>query len=320
MEISKTFYLEKITDDFGVWQHSKYKKIDREHGYALDDAARGLIVFLLFEKKNKALVCLNYILKSILDREFYGFFDQDRNGKKYPCSTDAKALALMALGFAKSSNFEENIVNQILNKVNESDIFELEHIRSKAYLLIQKCYLKDKSSAEELAKSILKVYKSDIKWFEESLTYANAAKIFALYLYLNTFRKDQLVVELLEEATQMLDTNMRIGIIPAPIGNREWHKIGNKSRDIYGQQPIDSAFMVLALLEGFRFTKKPEYLNKAGEWMNWFYGNNIFKKSLINIENACSDGIDLKGISENFGAESTIMYLWADYEFESISR
>ena len=113
---------------------------------------------------------------------------------------------------------------------------------------------------------------------------------------------------------------MRIGKIPAPIGNRKRHEISGNANNHFGQQPIDAAFMVLMLTLAFKYFKNSEYLREAKDWMDWFYGNNICHTSLVTPENACADGIDENCISQNFGAESTIMYLWARHEYETITK
>ena len=74
-----TPYFDSLIDDFGIWQHTDETKILRAEGYSLDDAARGLIAALAYEKTEKAAVLLNYLLASRASQGmFYGFSKANR--------------------------------------------------------------------------------------------------------------------------------------------------------------------------------------------------------------------------------------------------
>ena len=84
-------HLRWLTDDFGVWQHTKGDEIHWEMGYALDDAARGLIVFLEFGDRKRAKICLDYVIHAQTPQGFIGFYDEHRKPLDQQSSHDAHA-------------------------------------------------------------------------------------------------------------------------------------------------------------------------------------------------------------------------------------
>jgi hypothetical protein len=327
-------YLDFLTDDFGTWQHANDKEIIKEEGYALDDSSRSLIVFILLKKFDKAKVCLNYIEKSFKNGLFVGFFDGDRNVKIYPSSFDAAGLVYWSLAFAVKKDFEKEKCLNILSNIDLNFIIKQPHIRSKCYLLIGASLLKNKILCDNLAEEIISNFsiknknlftsESDIYWFEDKLTYANAILPYSLLIYLEEFVHDKNLTDKINKVVfnslDTLERYMRVGIIPCPIGNREWQPINRITQDIYGQQPIDAGFMVIFLEKLYRIYENEIFLNKIIDWYSWFWGNNIFKESLVrNIDFACADGIDLIGIKKHYGAESVIVFLWATILFKKLN-
>lgn len=314
-----TTHLDLLTDQFGVWQHHEKGRVLTDEGYALDDSARALIVYLLFNNKAKAEVCLKYLEKSYKDGLMIGFFWADQSERKYPSSDDALALAYWALAYAVSHDFEVERARALLDKLNLDAILNSPFIRTQSYSLISASLLKDKNVADRTSGKILEKYNPDLKWFEPKLTYANAIIPYSLLMYKQQFDlKKERLDTIIRDSIRILEKYCRIGRIPSPIGNTIWQEIGKPHRDPFGQQPIDAAFMVIMLVTAYEVFKDESYKIAAQEWLEWFYGNNIMKQSLINKDYACADGIDEEKVSGNYGAESTIMYLWAAYEYNRI--
>lgn len=314
-------HLRWLTDDFGVWQHTDGDEIHWEMGYALDDAARALIVFLDFDDKERAKVCLDYIIKSQTPKGFVGFYDEHRKPLDQLSSHDAHGLAIWALATAVERSFFAEEAQRILKASPTTRLTGKGYLRTLSYLLLAYCALKDKKRAEQIAKEIIATFKPELGWFEERLTYANAVMPLALLTYRRVFNiKKASLDALLTKSIETLEDYCRLGVIPAPVGNRIWQRIGNFERDIYGQQPIDPGFMVMMLVEAYRNFKAKKYARKAEEWMQWFYGDNIYKTSLITPQYACVDGLYAlpRGVCKNKGAESTIMYLLAHTALESL--
>ena len=311
-----TAYLESITDDFGVWQHAHGKTPAKEYGYALDDAARALIVYVLLKDYDHAETCLRYLEVSVKNGLMVGFFDEHRSVVIEPSSEDALGLAFWALAYAASHGFEEQRSTQLYRSLNKDVLLHSKHLRSHAYALIAASLMHDELSAAKHEKFILQKYNPALKWFEEKLRYANAVVPYALFVRYQHAPSEQLL-SVAHGSLELLNSRQKIGAFPAPVGNREWYTIGQKSQDPYGQQPIDAAFMVLAWLEAAKVLKDSTASMQAEYWMSWFYGHNIWQMPLVDTsDGSCMDGLDEFGPNQNRGAESTIMYIWAQVAME----
>ncbi|MEI7603528.1 MAG: hypothetical protein WCJ19_00740 [bacterium] len=318
MKDDVTKYLELLTDDFGVWQHADKYNILKEEGYALDDSARALIVFLYYKKFEKASVCLKYIENSIINNRLVLYFNKERKPILESTSLDAQGLALWALTFSMSSNFEVVKCLSLYNLINKDVLDNTEYVRPIAYYLLSSIYLNSKDKADISLNKLIEKFDFKNGWFENKLIYANAVIPFSLISYCHHFNiQDENLFTIILQSISILEKNMRIGIIPAPVGNRIWQDIGSVTKDIYGQQPIDVAFMVLLLVKAYKFFNDTIFLTKAEEWMSWFYGNNILHELIISCDGSCYDGIEEFGVNTHKGAESTIMYLWAKYYFDN---
>src|SRR6266545_1564323 len=166
----QTTHLEKLTDQFGVWQFFENGQILKSEGYALDDSARALIVYLLYNKRDNANVCLSYLEKSLNDDLFTGFFNEHREPIIYGSSQDAHALAFWALAYAKTQKFEIDRVQSLLDNLNKTILYESTYIRAQSYTLIASSLLNDKEHAGSLANTIANQFNESFNWFEPLLT------------------------------------------------------------------------------------------------------------------------------------------------------
>lgn len=313
-----------LTDDFGIWQHTKGDEIHREMGYALDDAARGLIVYLLYGDLERAKICLDYLETSQTPQGFVGFYDEHRHPLDSQSSDDAHALAIWALAVAIEHDFHADQARAILDKTSEEQLVTKAYTRTLAYLLLAHCALNDKSTADILASKLIDRFDTKSGWFEERMTYANAVLPWAVLRYRQTFFQNgpkttqAKLDKIIRTSIKTLEEYCRLGIIPAPVGNRIWQQLGAVERDIYGQQPIDPGFMVLFLADAYETYKDEDLAKRTDDWMQWFYGNNIYKTSLISPRHGCGDGLYAmpRGVCPNKGAESVIMYLWARFKHQ----
>jgi len=319
-------HLRWLTDDFGVWQHTKGDEIHREMGYALDDSARALIVYLLYGDTKRAKICLDYLAKSQTVHGFVGFFDEHRQPLDSDSSDDAHALAIWALCVAIEQDFYADEARAILAKDSTDGLVARGYKHTLAYLLLAYCALGDKPAADKIARELVKQFDKKLGWFGEQMTYANAVLPWAVLRYRQRFGGPNAAAAKLDDivhrSIDTLEDYCRIGVIPAPVGNRIWQRVGAVERDVYGQQPIDPGFMVLFLAEAYIAYGDPQLAQKADDWMQWFYGNNIYKTSLISARHGCGDGLYAlpRAVCNNKGAESVILYLWARHEHRRVQQ
>ncbi|HDN97546.1 MAG: glycosyl transferase [Candidatus Omnitrophota bacterium] len=336
----KLSHLETLTDDVGIIQHAKFSMADRKTGYTLDDNARALVVatkhYNLYQDEtslrliNTYLSFIYYMQKS--NGWFHNLLSYERNFLDSECPDDTFGRVIWALGYLLSSEFvNENIkgaAKQIFSDVFKQ-IKRLSFLRGKA-LCIQGLfyYHKIKPSDEvkkqivKLADSIVEAYNSNAddkwKWFEETMTYANAKLPLSLLLAYRVVKDEkykEVGVESLEFLKSVTISNNRF----VPIGNKGWYRKGGK-RAIYDQQPIEAYCMTEMLLHAYRILGKEEYYRLALICFDWFLGRNLKGEMLYDpVTGGCFDGLLPSGVNRNQGAESTISYLLARLEIESMS-
>ena len=312
--------LRSMTSDIGIYQHGKLDKPATEFGYALEDQTRALIVADEFKDKNLKDIYLNFILKAQREDGLLYHFCYENNGKgifkneehnsKYNIK-EAYGLTLwplLTVKDVKNDHIKEIIENLI------KDASSWTSIRAISPALLGLLSLDYQHSLENELKVKLhnfyfETYSDDWAWFENYLVYANAIIPWALWeTYLR--RKCKTSFEIAEKTTRFLIEKCQEDNIPSPIGNKGWYyKGGNKA--LFDQQPIDSSYMICCLEKAYRATEDKFYLDWAGKWYKWFFGNNINNISLIDKNFACYDGLTLEGVNLNQGAESNICFLMA---------
>lgn len=312
------YKLSQLTTPFGIYQFGKGSQPDPSFGYALDDQARALIIANEFKDENLKKIYLQYIIRSRrTDGLLYQFCDDkgnflDNNSlEQTQAAQDAYGETLWAIlktGYYQTEPFKTMIEN-ILNYAQGWEV-----LRPMAYTLIGlssllKPHPLENSFLEKLIKRFEENSSNKWLWFENSLTYANAIFPWALW-EVALSRKNPKAREIATKTTNFLIQTCQINGIPSPIGNEGWHK-RNGPKAVYGQQPIDAAYMVCCLEKAYSATNNKKYLNWAKKWWDWFFGNNINKASLVDENFACYDGLIPNGLNKNQGAESNICFLMA---------
>jgi len=305
-------YLFFLTDDFSIWQHSKGLQIDIKHGYALDDAARALVLankLNLFELSD---IYVSFLDHAVSSKQVVNFFDQRRRPLSLPWSEDALGQCYWAYStqYHRTGKKKQNVVF-IENKVTD-----FKFTRGWAYALLG--YELNPQIALQLSHLLINEYRANARpnwhWLEPYLTYANAIIPYSLIKF--GAKNDSLSLETGLEMLDFLNRVTKIKKKPIAIGNSEWFYKG-KEKSIYAQQPVDIAYQVIANVEAYQATDQKSYLQEAQEYFNWFWGNNLLNKPMIDAKNGrCLDGLLKNNLSKNCGAESIVCFLLAQAEIE----
>ncbi|OKP83426.1 glycosyltransferase [Paenibacillus helianthi] len=144
----KTDYLRRITDDTGIFQHTKFGVPDRSKGYTTDDNARALIAAVLMYKQSPDSATLDLIHTYLSfvhhaqneQGNFRNFMDYNRSFMEDNGSDDCQGRTLWALGFmlSYSSILPDNLLNTCRYLINQSlpHIEKLGSPRAVAYAVI----------------------------------------------------------------------------------------------------------------------------------------------------------------------------------------
>lgn len=338
-------HLRRLTDDFGIFQHTLRERPLPEFGYAIDDVARALLVVVETERlfpssgesedtalRQLAKLYLDFIAYCQLpDGRLRNVVAIDRTFLDAVGSQDAYGRTVWTLGVtaARSTHTDLQMRAATLLRSALPHVGDLSALRSQAFALLGLLAVltpKDpfavSESAERLLSALLHAF-DDVatdawSWFEESLRYSNAALSYAVLASARHPDVAQRFPKLAERARSaglksldfLLQKLTKDGM-PTPVGNRGWYTRGGE-RPLYDQQGVDAAAMVVACAEAFRLTKHPQYREAAHTWWGWFFGRNAQSRSLYRPEDGVVfDGIHPDGISENRGAESILVFLIA---------
>jgi uncharacterized protein YyaL (SSP411 family) len=147
-------------------------------------------------------------------------------------------------------------------------------------------------------------------WFDDRLTYGNAAVPAALLLAGRALDEPAWV----EAGTRTLDFLLERTFDDgrfAPVGNEGWYpRDGVKA--VYGQQPVEAGLTAWACATAHEVTGEQRYHDAACSAAQWLLGDNRLGVPLYDpATGRCADGLDRHGPSDNAGAESVICALLA---------
>lgn len=337
----KLDFLRALTDDTGLFQHSKFSTPCRKEGYTTDDNARALIACTkhmeLFgdesvrELINVYLSLLLYMQRA--DGQMHNFLSYDRRFLEEVGSEECIANTIWACGYCQDSKLptETKIVSkEIFDKalpwamrstwprVRALTILGLFHYQ-KAYPDDKNALLNIRALADKLVSQFNQEASDGWDWFEPCLTYSNGRLPQALFIAYEAVGGKKY----LQTALRSLDFLLKVHTLNGtfvPIGNSGWYRKGAK-RAIYDQQPIEASCMTDAAIAAFRSTRNKAYRRAAYTSFEWFLGKNSNGVSVYDSEvGGCYDGITPHGLNQNRGAESNIAYLLARLNLEDLTR
>lgn len=330
-------YIFRMTDDTGMFQHARYAVPDPSKGYTTDDNVRALIMAVMFfetTRKQKYMDLIVRYLRFLLYAQngawFRNFMDYDRHFTEDKGSQDCFGRCMWALAFTASrpalpAGIRETA--ELLLRQTASGCQELTFLRSKAYALIGLHYWRNAQSRElliKLASDLGTAYGHGAgtgwKWFEDELTYCNAVLPWAmLAAYESTKEKKHLEIGL--ESLDFLLNITFVGGIFRPVGCKGWFRKEQTPAE-FDQQPVEACETLLACLKAYELTGKELYLDRAGQCLEWYTGQNSLGVSLVDPDTGgCMDGLTPEGPNRNEGAESLVSWAisslsWAEKSAE----
>jgi|YNPMSStandDraft_1061717.scaffolds.fasta_scaffold00488_3 hypothetical protein len=324
-ELSLT-HLKRLTDCFGIIQHSKYGIPDKRTGYTTDDNARALLVITkywniireeeLLELARIYLGFIWYVLKD--DGWLHNFVSYERVFLDDIGSEDSFGRAFLACAY--TYNVAPTDISlcakEILDRM-KIHMKEIKSPRAVSFLLAGSTFYRDtvetvSYQAERMLELYRKSARDDWKWIEPYLAYDNGiipAGFLSAYLVLKDTRYLEAGLEILDF---LAEYSFKNGIFVPP-GNEKWElNINGEGRPMFDQQPLEVSSFIEACKVAFHITKNDKYIKLAMNAFDWFFGKNIIGEDVYDSSTkACRDGINRYGLNLNAGAESIISYLSA---------
>ena len=329
----KLDHLRHITDDTGIFQHAIFTIPNYREGYTTDDNARALLVSALLEEVGNTeavdlatrYLAFTWYAFNTETRRFRNFMDYQRNWLEESGSDDSHGRALWALGTVLGRSNTPELHNMAGRMFQQSllAILETTSPRAWAFALIGIYeYLQRfagdsrvRQVQKELAERLLTLYQKNHKdgwhWFEDRLTYCNAALAHAMLLCGESIPNNTMTETGLESLQWLADLQKSEegGGYFVPIGSNGFYPLdGERAR--FDQQPVEAQGMVSACLNAFRITGKKAWHREALQAFEWFLGRNDLHLPVYDpTTGGCRDGLHPDRPNENQGAESTLAFL-----------
>ncbi len=329
----KLDHLRHLTDDTGILQHAIFTIPNYREGYTTDDNARALMVSILLEElgtREATELATRYLAFTWFafnseTKRFRNFMDYQRNWLEESGSDDSHGRALWALGIVLGRSNTPTLHNMAGRVFQQSllSILETTSPRAWAFALIGiheylQLFAGDRRVSqvqEELAGRLLSLYKDNRvdgwNWYEDKLTYCNAALSHAMLLCGRSIPNPEMTEVGLESLgwlaeLQHADAEGRHFV---PIGSNGFYQHGGE-RARFDQQPVEAQAMVSACLEAYRVTGNKSWHMEARCAFEWFLGRNDLHLPVYDpTTGGCRDGLHPDRPNENQGAESTLAFL-----------
>lgn len=330
----KLDHLRRMTDDTGMLQHGSFTIPNFSEGYTTDDNARALLVSALLEElghseavdlASRYLAFVAFAYDPVTGR-FRNFMDFQRRWiDDATGSDDCHGRAIWALGtvLARSNAPSvQGMAGRLFEKALPA-ILGTTSPRAWAFALLGIHEYKQRFAGdrrvsqvrEELANRLLGLYEAnssdDWRWFEDGLTYCNAALPHALLTCGDVIPNPAMTKAGLESLVWLADlqrADTEGGHFVA-IGSEGFYRRGGE-RARFDQQPVEAQAMVSACLEAYRRTGDRYWNKEAHRALEWFLGRNDLHLPIYDpTTGGCRDGLHQDRANENQGAESTLAFL-----------
>lgn len=320
-------HLERLTTSLGLYEHALLHEPRPEHGYCVDDVARGLL-FLCREPQLDATAegmlntYLNFTLSAISEEgRCHNRMDDTGNWTDEPASGDWWGRACWGLGFAA---IHAPIASQRaaaldgfrrLSKTPSPDLRAISFAALGAGEILLE--LPEESAARNIlyeAEPRLQLQISaDWYWPETRLGYSNASLTETAMIIGEALGHDTLIKSGLKMLTFLLTIETRNGhFSPTPVGGRGPDELETQ----FDQQPIEIAAIADASSRAWKITGDSRWLKEIESAWLWFLGDNDVGVAMLNPETGGGfDGLHDHGPNQNQGAESTMAMLSTAQQF-----
>jgi hypothetical protein len=327
-------HLERLTDGRGLFEHARHTVPRREHGYCVDDVARGLVV-VCHEPEPGPLVrrlarCYLAFVLDALDPAgaCHNRMAVDGQWRDEAAAGDWWGRALWGLGVAATSAQTRGMRARALGGFRIAAQARSPHLRSMAFAALGAAELLTRWPDEIAARRLLTDTVAMIgggtddgsgwPWPEERLSYSNASVAEALIVAGDALADGPALSRGLSLLEFLLRTQTRDGHLSVtPVGGRGRDDAGPG----YDQQPIEVSALADACGSAFRVTGEPSWLTGIDLAWDWFLGANDSATPMFSPRTGGGyDGLERHGRNLNQGAESTLAMLATAQQARRISE
>jgi glycosyltransferase involved in cell wall biosynthesis len=340
----KLDHLFRMSDATGIFQHASFTVPNFKEGYCTDDNARALVLALMLQQLGHGTsriqeyattyaAFLNHAFDRT-SRRFHNFMSFDRRWLDEVGSEDCQGHSLWALGLCvrQAGHGSFQMLAAELFEQALPVAAEFTSPRAWAFTLIGiDEYLRRLSGdrranqiRESLTAKLTQRYEDaatdEWEWFEEVISYANARLPHALILSGRCVNNEKMVQLGLKTLRWLIKIQTSNAGAFEPIGSNGFYPRG-KTRAMFDQQPIEAQVTVSACIEAFNATSDVFWVAEARRAFEWFLGRNDLGLPLYDSSTGgCRDGLHMDRVSQNQGAESTLAFLIALAEMQTLQN
>ena len=333
--------VERMTDGVGMLQHSVFGIADRDHGYCIDDNARGLLLMAVAQDLPiNTRIRLAETYASFVQHgwnpdtaQYRNFMSYDRRWLEDVGSEDSNGRTLWALGVsaAQAPSAPLRSWAKMLYDQTIGSISGLGSVRTKAFAMLGAAAMtavrQDPTSKTLLSDGVAMLSallarnsRPDWAWFEIVLSYDNTRLPEALIRAGQALGDSSAIaigLETLDWITRQ--TTGHDGMFQ-PIGTQGFGKPGEAAR-LFDQQPLEAWAMIDACVAAWDVSGDPVWIERAQAAHDWFLGRNTLGAPIVDQETGeCGDGLTSVAVNCNNGAESVIAWQMARRAFVRLSE
>lgn len=316
-----TAALSRMTDDTGIFQHSRFAVPDRAHGYCVDDNARALMLAVRAPDIDPTVYAAfvegawNGDLKAY--RNFMRF---DRGWCEERGSDDSFGRTIWALGVAASEGapgireWASERYDRALDAARG-----IESIHARAFIMLGAAarlaageHVPSREViarfGDEFAALLEANVRPDWPWFEIVLAYDNCRLPEALIRGGRAIGRDDLVEAGLETLEWIAGKQTAKRGFFRPVGHESFGRPFAEPLP-FDQQPVEAWATIDACAAAFAETGDAVWRDRAMSAWRWFFGDNDLGVALADpLTGDCKDGLNPTGVNQNRGAESILAF------------
>jgi glycosyltransferase involved in cell wall biosynthesis len=333
--------VERMTDGVGMLQHSVFGIADRDHGYCIDDNARGLLLMAVADDLPVEIrIRLAETYASFVqhgwnpDTKLYrNFMSYDRRWLEDVGSEDSNGRTLWALGVtaAQAPSAPLRSWATMLYDQTIGSIATLGSVRTRAFAMLGAAAMMQvrRDAASEtllhdgvamLSALLARNSRPDWAWFEIVLSYDNTRLPEAL-IRAGMVLGDHAAIATGLETLDWISTQTsgHDGMFQ-PVGTEGFGQ-PRGAPALFDQQPLEAWAMIDACEAAWAATGNAIWLTRAEAAHDWFLGRNTLGVPIVDPESGeCGDGLTSVSVNANKGAESVIAWQMARRAFVRLSE
>ena len=314
-------HLARLTDGTGVFEHALHDEARPEHGYCLDDVARGLLVVVREPEQDHALgvlaeTYLRFVEAAVTsDGRAHNRRAVDGGWTDDAATGDWWGRAIWALGTATASAATPLMRRRAHRAFTRAAQRTSPHLHASAFAALGACaVLKVRPTdagalrlAHHLIGMVLPPDGRSWLWPQTRMTYGSGSIAEALLSSGIAVGDPAAAAHGLALVRFVLERETSDGHLS--VTGTAGRGPDDHER-MFDQQPIEVAAIADAAAAAYAMTGAPEWLDAVRLAWAWFEGDNDSGTSMVDhASGAGYDGLEIDGRNDNRGAESTLAAL-----------